>query len=54
MERLFDKKILAIQTDWEGSTRNLHLSFNVQALLIMSLVHTRIGKMDQQSTSIAI
>jgi hypothetical protein len=54
VERLFDRKVLAIQTDWGGGGKyhKLHNFLSVSAYPIMSHVHTHISRMALLNASI--
>jgi hypothetical protein len=52
--RLFDKKILAMQTDWRGEYKKLNSFSSMWVSPILSLVLMRISKMVLMSTSIDI
>jgi hypothetical protein len=45
VERLFDRKVLAIQTDWGGEYHKLRNFLSASAYPIMSRVHTHISRM---------
>ena len=52
VERMFDRKIVAMQTDWGGEYQKLNSFFSALAFRIMCLVHMRINKMAQLNASI--
>jgi len=54
VERMFDRKIVAMQTDWGGEYQNSILFSNALAFRIMCLAHMHINKMAQPNASIGI
>jgi hypothetical protein len=54
VERLFDKKIIAMQTDWEARTKNLTSFFNKWVFLTLFHVLMRINRMALLSVNIGI
>lgn len=55
VERLFDLKIISMQTDWGGEYEKLHTFFLPKlALVIMSHARMLINKMDPLNTNIDI